>query len=184
MKNQGLKKESLNDRKIVIFDVKTSEEGINSTLMYFAARTYVNNEMVSKDNFFINTNQDIPEYIQRKYRITKNKLNSEGVPFSEALERIANIFSDGILFTYNGDAFTFQLIEKIFTQNGYSLDLSTIDALKLAKAIIGFESELSLSELSSKLGIVYNEDKMLSAPYCAILLEKIWFRLKSFIISV
>lgn len=184
MENKGLKKESLNDRKIVIFDIKTTEQGIDSSLLYFASRSYINNEMISKDNFFINTDQEIPEYIQRKYRITKNKLVSEGMPFSEALEKIAEIFTDAILFTYNGDDFSFPLIEKTFTQNGYSLDLSTIDALKLAKAIIGFESELSLVDLSSKLGIMYNEEKMLSSPYCAILLEKIWFRLKSFIISV
>ncbi len=177
-----MKKDVLKNRKIVIFDMKTTEEGLNSEILYFASRTYVNNEMISKDNFFVKTVRPIPGHIIRKYRITNKKINSDGISKEEALDRISMVFQDAIIFTYNGDNFLFPLIEKTLMENGYTSNLSSIDALKLAKQIIGFDEDLSLEELSSKLGIMYNGEKLLSAPYCTILLEKIWFRLKSFII--
>ena len=177
-----MKKDVLKNRKIVIFDMKTTEEGLNSEILYFASRTYINNEMISKDNFFIRTMRPIPAHIIRKYRITNKKINSDGISKESALEKIASIFQDGIIFTFNGDNFMFPLIEKTLLDNGYTSNISSIDALKLAKQIIGFDDDLTLEELSSKLGIMYNGEKLLSAPYCTILLEKIWFRLKSFII--
>ena len=177
-----MKKDVLKNRKIVIFDIKTTEEGMASEILYFASRTYINNEMVAKDNFFTKTSRPIPGHIIRKYRITNKKINSDGISKEEAVDRIAQIFQDAIIFTYNGDDFLFPLVDKILLDNGYTANLSSIDAIKLAKQIIGFEDDLSLEELSSKLGIMYNGEKLLSAPYCTILLEKIWFRLKSFII--
>ncbi len=177
-----MKKDLFKDRKIVIFDIKTTEEGLNSEILYFASRTYINNEMVDKQNFFIKNSKPIPGNIIRKNRITSKKLESEGMAKIESLDNISSVFQDAILFTYNGDQFAYPLLEKIFKESGFSLELSTIDALKLSKQIIGFDTELNLEQLSSKLGIMYNTEKMLSAPYCAILLEKIWFRLKSFII--
>ena len=177
-----MKKDLFKYRKIVIFDLKTTEEGLNSEILYFAARTYINNEMISKENFFIKNSKPIPGHVTRKNRITSKKLESEGVAKLEALDDISLVFQDSILFTFNGDKFAYPLLEKIFKENGFSLELSTIDALELSKQIVGFDADLSLEQLSSKIGIMYNAEKMLSAPYCAILLEKIWFRLKSFII--
>lgn len=178
-----MRKDLFVDRKVVIFDVKTTEQDMKSEILHFASRTFVNNEMIAKENFFIKTKNSIDGYIGRKNRITNKKLESEGLEKEEALDRIAAIFQDAILFTYNGDNFLYPLFEKIFTENGYQLELSTIDALKLAKQIICFEQDFTLEELTSKLGIMYNNEKIISAPYCTILLEKIWFRLKSFIIN-
>lgn len=176
-------KELFKDRKLVIFDIKTTEEGMNSDILYFAARVYVNNEMISKHNFFINSNKKLSGLIIRKYRITNKKINSEGVDRMSALENIAFIFQDAILFTFNGDNFAYPLLRKIYSEQGYNLDLSEIDALKLAKQIIGFDEDISLEELATKLGIKYDETRLLGAPYTTMVLEKIWFRLKSFIIS-
>lgn len=175
-------KELFKDRKIVIFDVKTTDEGLNSEILYFAARVYINNEMVSKHNFFIATDRKIPGSIIRKYRITNKKIESEGIDKMSALENIAFIFQEAILFTYNGDNFVYPLLEKIYKDNGYNLELSEIDAVKLAKQIIGFDDDLTLQELASKLGIKYDEERLLGSPYTTMVLEKIWFRLKSFII--
>ncbi|MGL5630183.1 MAG: ribonuclease H-like domain-containing protein [Mycoplasmoidaceae bacterium] len=182
MEDYSYKKKSFLNKKIVIFDIRTTEDGLNSSILHFASRTYINNEMISKDNFYINSDQIISEYVRRKYRITRNKINSEGIKFSDALERIANIFDEGILFAYNGNDFIFPLIEKIFTDNDYFLDLSKIDILKLAQSIIGFDFNLSFTDLCIKLGIIYDDTKFLSATYSVLILEKIWFRLKSFIL--
>lgn len=175
-------KDLFKDRKLVIFDVKTTEEGINSDILYFAARVYMNNEMISKHNFFINADKKLNGKIIRKYRITNKKIESEGIDKMSALENIAYIFQDAILFTFDGDDFIFSLLEKLYNDQGYNLELSTIDALKLAKQIIGFDDDINLEELSTKLGIKYEEKSLLGAPYTVMILEKIWFRLKSFII--
>lgn len=175
-------KDLFKDRKIVIFDIKTTEEGMESEILYFAARIYINNEMVSKHNFFIATDRKLPGKIIRKYRITNKKIESEGIDKMSALENIAFIFQDGILFTYNGDSFVYPLLERIYKEHGYNLELSEIDALKLAKQIIGFDDDVTLEELATKLGIKYDEERLLGSPYTTMVLEKIWFRLKSFII--
>lgn len=175
-------KDLFKDRKVVIFDIKTTEEGMDSEILYFAARVYVNNEMESKHNFFIATNKKLNGRIIRKYRITNKKIESEGIDKMSALENIAFIFQDAILFTFNGDNFAYPLLEKIYNQHGYNLELSEIDALKLAKQIIGFDDDISLEELATKLGVKYDEERLLGAPYTTMVLEKIWFRLKSFII--
>ncbi|MCF0217621.1 MAG: ribonuclease H-like domain-containing protein [Malacoplasma sp.] len=176
-------KDLFKDRKIVIFDIKTTEEGLDSEILYFAARIYINNEMISKHNFFITTDKKIPGSIIRKYRITNKKIESEGIDKMSALENMTYIFQDAILFTYNGDNFVFPLLEKIYRECGYNLEISEIDALKLAKQIIGFDEDVSLEELAEKLGVRFEEDRLLGSPYTTMILEKIWFRLKSFIIS-
>lgn len=175
-------KDLFRDRKIVIFDIKTTEEGIDSEILYFAARVYINNEMVSKHNFFITTDNKLNGKIIRKYRITNKKIESEGIDKMSALENIAFIFQDAILFTFDGDNFVYPLLSKIYNQHGYNLELSEIDALKLAKQIIGFDDDLTIEGLADKLGIKYNPERLLGAPYTTMVLEKIWFRLKSFII--
>lgn len=170
------------DRKIVIFDIKTTENGLDSEILYFAARTYLNNEMLSKHNFFIATDKKIPSKVIKKYRITNKKIESEGIDKISALENMAYIFQDAILFTFGGDDFAYPLLEKIYQEAGYNLQLSEIDALKLAKQIIGFDDDCTLEELATRLGIKYKTEKLLGSPYTTILLEKIWFRLKSLII--
>ena len=72
-------KDLFKDRKVVIFDIKTTEEGMDSEILYFAARVYVNNEMESKHNFFIATDKKLNGRIIRKYRITNKKIESEGI---------------------------------------------------------------------------------------------------------
>lgn len=166
-------KDLFKDRKLVIFDVKTTEDGINSDILYFAARVYMNNEMISKHNFFVNVDKKLNGKIIRKYRITNKKIESEGIDKMSALENIAYIFHDAILFTFDGDDFIFSLLEKIYNDQGYNLELSTIDALKLAKQIIGFDDDISFEELSTKLGIKYEEKSLLGAPYTVMILEKI-----------
>lgn len=175
-------KDLFKDRKVVIFDVKTTEEGLDSEILYFAARVFINNEMISKHNFFITTDKKIPGHIIRKYRITNKKIESEGIDKMSALENIAFIFQEAILFTYNGDDFVYPLLEKIYKDHGYNLELSEIDAIKLAKQVIGFDDDITLEELANKLGIKFEEERMLGSPYTTMVLEKIWFRLKSFII--
>lgn len=166
-------KDLFKDRKLVIFDTKTTEEGMNSDILYFAARVYMNNEMVSKHNFFINVDKKLNGKIIRKYRITNKKIESEGIDKMSALENIAFIFQDAILFTFDGDDFIFPLLEKLYNDQGYNLDPSTIDALKLAKQIIGFDDDITLEELTTKLGIKYDEKSLLGAPYTVMILEKI-----------
>ena len=90
-----------------------------------------------------------------------------------ALENMTYIFQDAILFTYNGDNFVFPLLEKIYRECGYNLQISEIDALKLAKQIIGFDDDISLEELATKLGVRYEEERLLGSPYTTMVLEKI-----------
>lgn len=171
------------NQKIVIFDIKTTEEGMDSEILYFAARTFLDNEMVSKHSFFIATDKKIPAKIIQKYRITNRKIASEGIDKISALENIAFIFQKAILFTYHGDDFAYPLLTKIYQEQGYILEPTQFDALKLAKQIIGFDNDYSLEELAMKLGIRCDTKRLLGAPYTTMILEKIWFRLKSFLIE-
>ena len=96
-----MEKDFFQDRKIVILDLKTTEGGLNSEILFFAARTYINNEMVSKENFFIKNSKAIRGHVTRKNRITCKKLESEGVANLEALDDISLVFQDTMLFSHN-----------------------------------------------------------------------------------
>ena len=83
-----MKRDLFKDRKVVIFELKTTEEGRNSEILYFAARSYINNEMISKDNFFIKNSNPISGHVTRKNRLPSKKLESEGVAKLEASDDI------------------------------------------------------------------------------------------------
>lgn len=168
------------DKKIVIFDMEVIDFELQpNVVVQFAARKYIDNDLVDKLNIIIRHDPiELPRDFIERTRITEGLVKNEGISLLEAKEKIKNFIEDCALISYKGDYFYFPLLWTIFDNQ---LKNKTIDIIDIATAMKLFDNpdEISLEEFAKGFDLDFDEKRWHNASYDVIIIEKIWFKLKS-----
>lgn len=168
------------DKEIIIFDMEVIDFELESNvLIQFAARKYVDNDLVDKLNIIIRHNPiELPRDFTQRTRITEGLVKKGGISLTEAKEKIKNFIKDTTLVSYKGNYFYFPLLWKIFDNE---LKNKTIDIIDIATALKLFDNpdDISLEEFAKGFNLDFIENKWHNASYDICIIEKIWFKLKS-----
>lgn len=168
------------DKEIIIFDIEVIDfEMSPNVILQFAARKYLNNDLIDEINIFIRHEEiELPTDFILRTRITPTIIKKQGISLNEAKIKIANFIQDIPLISYKGNFFYFPLLWLLFDQK---LKNKTIDIIDIAISLnlFGNPDEISLQEFAEGLQLDFNEHKWHNARYDVSIIEKIWFKLKA-----
>ncbi len=168
------------DKEIIILDIEVIDFELEDDVMVqFAARKYVNNEMVDKLNILIRHEPiELPDDFVLRTRINDTMIKKYGVSLEEAKQQIKAFIGDTTLISYKGNYFYFPLMWKIFKNE---LRNRTIDIIDIATSLRLFDNpdDISLQEFALGLNLEFDENKWHNASYDVSIIEKIWFKLKA-----
>ncbi len=167
------------DKEIIILDIEVIDFDLaDDVIVQFAARRYLNNDMVDKLNLIIRQDPiELPDDFVVRTRITETMVKKQGIPLAEAKQQIKEFIGDLPLVSYKGNYFYFPLLWKIFHNE---LRNRTIDIIDVATSFKLFDNpdEVSLQEFALGLDLPFDENKWHNASYDVSVIEKIWFKLK------
>ncbi len=168
------------DRKIIILDMEVIDFELESNVVVqFAARKYIDNDLVDKLNIIIKHDPiELPKDFVKRTRITETLVKKQGISLEQAKIKIKDFIENYPIISYKGNYFYFPLLWKIFDNQ---LKNTTIDIIDIATALKLFDNpdEISLEEFAQGFNLEFDSNKWHNASYDVSVIEKIWFKLKS-----
>ncbi|MGL4647658.1 MAG: PolC-type DNA polymerase III [Mycoplasmoidaceae bacterium] len=163
------------EAQYVVYDIETTGlYPLVDDIIEFGAVKYQNGKVIDRINFFIKTEKALPKFIQELTGITDSMLK-DGYDIKTALIKIKEFFGNAVLIAHNGKNFDLKFLNKKLEENNLDLiNNCSIDTLILSRARNKKFKSHSLSNISRKLGIFYNEDVAHRADFDAEVLLKVW----------
>ncbi|ALV23544.1 hypothetical protein ASO20_02700 [Mycoplasma sp. (ex Biomphalaria glabrata)] len=174
-KNENqLQNESVSIDEYIIFDLETTGlSPVYSEIIEFGAIHIKNNEIVSREQFFVKPKLSIPQHITAITNITNDDVKN-AKPIEIELDRIRNYIKDLPLVAHNGFAFDSLFLKNVYEKHDLKFNNVIIDTMILARKFNNIFQlrRFRLMDLAKYFKVEYDaENKAHRADYdCEVLM--------------
>ncbi|MGY5139199.1 PolC-type DNA polymerase III [Mycoplasmopsis gallinarum] len=175
------KKANLRDLEYISFDIETTglSPKFNELIEFGAVRVNENLKISEKTQFFVKATKPISNFIVNLTNITNEMLEKDGISLEDALDKIFNLLNNQVLLAHNAK-FDFNFLKEKFRQANKTFpNIYVIDTLKISRLLFPDNSKHKLSDLASRVGVVYDASIAHRGDYDAEVLANVWINLIS-----
>ena len=166
----------------VVFDIETTSlYPLAGDIIEFGGIKYKNGAVIEQLQFFIKSDGPLSDFTKKLTGIDEDMI-AKGIEIKDALIQIKNFFGNAVLVAHNGKDFDIKFINKKLEDNNMEIVKNPlIDTMLLSRAQNPKFKGHSLSYISKKLSIFYNENEAHRAIFDADVLLKVWKNMMDFL---